>query len=205
MSTRIPYSIVLPPGWVRLAVTEPGDPKVMALATKLVAPMPPEQRPRMARILRDHLEASIAQARENNALDVYFPTEPVEGSPLPMSIVVAEAQLPAKAQGASHTDALLHFGSKPGAEAKSIDGRLAVRSIGRTDAILDDNGNVVTPATKRISYLVSTGGDAPALLLVVGSVVRLEADETGEFAEALEFLFDSMVTTIRFLTAVVAV
>lgn len=196
MPERLKYSLVLPSGWEHLVVREPGDPAVAALADRLVMPLPAEQRPRMRRLLLDHLEANMAQAREGLAQDIYFPTEPIEGVPIPMSIVVSEAPIP-KDKAISHVDALVGFAAKPGAEATSIDGSLAVRTTGFLAQKVDERGNIVVPATKRISYLVSTNETTPRLMLVLGSIIKLDADENGELLEALEFLFDSMVTTIR--------
>jgi hypothetical protein len=196
MPERLQYSLVLPPGWVHIVVREPGDKAVAALAKKLVSHLPKAQQPRLARLMCNHLEETIAQAREGNAQDVYFPTEMLGGSPVPMSIVVAEAPIP-KGKSVSQVDALVGFAAMPGAEAKAIDGSLAVRTTGNLSAKCDEKGNVVVPPTKRISYLVSTTTGTPRLMLVMGSIIRLEADEKGELLDALEFLFESIVTTIR--------
>ncbi|WP_104087873.1 MULTISPECIES: hypothetical protein [unclassified Cryobacterium] len=76
-------------------------------------------------------------------------------------------------------------------------GRLAVRQAGDVPVVLTANGELQIPASRRISYaIVPPTGDR--LLVVTGSMLRMDTPEADDLLDAVEQLFDAMALTIRF-------
>ena len=192
MTAPIEYRFVLPPGWVQIALDDSADKTVRDIARTAAAAVEPENRVVAESFLRDQLTSVVAQARANGGQDLYVPTAPVEGMPLPMSIVVSEIIPPGDGARFSSSDALVSFASRSAdSTATTIDGQLAVRSSGVIPA--DDD----RPETRRLSYLVCTPGP-PRLMLITGAIVQLDLEGFDHIDSALELLFDSMTATIRF-------
>jgi hypothetical protein len=189
----IPYRIVLPPGWVRIPIDKHTDETVRDVAHRLAEKVDAPARGKAETFLREQLATAVRDAAANRGQDLYFPTLPIEGVPVPMSVVISEVALPTGATNNSPTDALLSFAARSaGSVAAEIDGVLAVR------ASVDISASDKVPATRRVSYLVNTPTAPPRLMLVTSSIVRLERDGENELLEAYEFLFDTIATTIRF-------
>jgi hypothetical protein len=189
----INYRFVLPPGWVHIPVDDEADDAVAHLARKAAARVEPSKRATAETFLREKLDEAVAQARASSGQDLYLPTEPVQGMPLPLSIVVGETRPPGKGVSFSAADALLSFASRsPDSRASAIDGELAVRStsvIAATDEF---------PGSRRVTYLVCTPAPNPRLMLITAAILTIDVEGFPEIADSLEFLFDSMVATIRF-------
>ncbi|MBC7590521.1 MAG: hypothetical protein H7226_05685 [Salinibacterium sp.] len=127
--------------------------------------------------------------------DLYLPTELIHGAPVPLSIIVSAPQLAAGENSAA--DALLAFAARGGATPVEVGGRLAVRQAGDVPVVLAANGELQIPASRRISYaIVPPTGDR--LLVVTGSMLRMDTPEADDLLDAVEQLFDAMALTIRF-------
>jgi len=189
----INYRFVLPPGWVHIPVDDEADDAVAALARKAAARVEPSKRAKAETFLREQLEQAVAGASAGKGQDLYLPTEPVQGMPLPISIVVGETRPPGDGVSFSTADALLSFASRStGSRASAIDGELAVRAttvVPATDEL---------PGSRQITYLVCTPAPNPRLMLITAAILALDVEGFPEIADSLEFLFDSMVATIRF-------
>jgi hypothetical protein len=189
----IDYRFVLPPGWVHIPVDDQADDAVAALARKAAARVEPSKRAKAETFLREQLEQAVARARAGKGQDLYLPTEPVQGMPLPISIVVGETRPPGDGVSFSTSEALLSFASRSTeSRASAIDGELAVRSttvVPATDEL---------PGSRQVTYLVCTPAPDPRLMLITAAILTIDVEGFPEIADSLEFLFDSMVATIRF-------
>lgn len=194
MADRVEFGILLPPGWARIAVDERTIASIPALAEQLTKGAPAESRAATRELLQTHLQGAIRQALDHDGQDLIIATAPVRGMAVQMSIVVATPELPVKTASAS--DALLAFaGRDPDATAAGVDHELAVRRVAEVPAQRDDRGELVAPPSRRISYLVAP---AAGPVLFVASILRLGYDGEDEVIEALEFLFDTLMGTVRF-------
>lgn len=199
VSERVAYRLIQPPGWVHLVIDDQVDAAISALAHELVRESPLEQRVQIEGLLRNQLRTSVEKAREIGGQDVYLPTKQVGGIPLAMSIVVASSPPKSSSSTSTPNDALLAFAARnDSAQAKTVDGQLAVRKVIDVAAELDDNGQLLQPASRRITYLIVTPGEVSRMMVLTGSILNLDVVDGDELVEAMEFLFDSIVTTVRF-------
>ena len=194
MPERVEYGILLPPGWTRIAVDEETFAAIPNLARELTKAAPVERRAETMTMLRTQLQGAVRQAIDNDGQDLIIPTAPIRGMVVQMSIVVAVPELPVK--NASASDALLAFAGKdPNAKAAGIDNELAVRRVAELPEQRDANGQLTAPPSRRISYLAApTAGP----IMFVASIVRVGYEGEDEVIDALEFLFDSLIGTVRF-------
>ncbi len=193
---RVGYRIVLPPGWLRIPLDEKADARGRELVAAVAARAQPQARAEIQRFLGLQLQTALRLARENGGQDFYLPTLPVDGVPLSMSVVVSVIAPPPGASG-SASEALLSFTTgDETAEAATLGQQLAIRRHSDADAIYTD-GELTTPASRRITYLTTPPGDS-RLMLVTASILKLEAEGADEITDAIEFLFDALVRTIRF-------
>lgn len=195
MTDRIAYGLLLPPGWERIRVDDTAGARIRDLARQLCADADPSARPAAQVTIETQLRRAADNARRHGGHDLYFPAQPVGGIPLPMSVVVATppGALP---QGGQPKDGLLAFASRrDGAKAKFIDGQLAVRTASTVPPTADE-AEMGLRGTRRVNYLALTPDGR--YLLVTASIIRLAIDDEKQITDAMEFLFDSVVTTIRF-------
>jgi hypothetical protein len=201
---RVGYRLIRPPGWIHVVLDDSVGDSARRIATRIASGAPAQTRTQALQFFQKMLTDSIDEARANGGQDLYLPTEPVDGIPLSMSIVVAVSPPPVGA-GSSPSEALLGFAANDvSAKAMTIDGQLAVRRFVDAPPQRNDAGEVELPASRRITYLTTPPGQHGRILLVTSSILRLDVLDGDRLLEAMEFLFDSMVTTIRFDGAAVA-
>ena len=89
------YSLVLPPGWLRLPA-RPGaaEPVLDEALDEAFAGLPRDSVGPLRAELRRRALALVAEARFADAVDVYVPLLGVRGRPLPASVIVAVTTLP---------------------------------------------------------------------------------------------------------------
>jgi hypothetical protein len=196
-TNRVEYSIIRPPGWKNVRITEAAVRDAPAFVARATAGVPEQNRATLRGLLGPALQKAVRDALKHGGQDLIYPTEPVEGMLPPLSIVVSVPPLPV-AKGLSQPDALLSFAAgDAGATATSIGPALAVRRSAEAAPQKDAAGVLIAPASRRLSYLIAVPGDTRTLL-VVGTILRIGGDAEQQIVDALELLFDSMVGTIKF-------
>ncbi|MEO7123104.1 MAG: hypothetical protein ABI400_08330 [Lacisediminihabitans sp.] len=195
-STRVAYRLIRPPGWVHIVLDESADATGRVLAERIAFAAPQANRVQARHFFDSMVGEAIVEARANGGQDLYLPTEPVDGIPLSMSIIVAVS--PPQAGTGSPSEALLAFSANdPTAKASTIDNQLAVRRYVDVAAKLDGDGKIEQPASRQITYL-TTPPDDERVMLITSSILRLDVPDGDTLLEAMEFLFDAMVGTVRF-------
>jgi hypothetical protein len=197
---RVEYVMVRPPGWVHIPIDEKAADASAAFAHTAAKTLPPEKRAMAEQFIVQQLAAAVAQAEDNGGQDLLFPGETVNGAAVPLSIVVAQAPMPAGSTSAPRMEALTSFSVRsPTSQIVSVGGEPAIRQFAEVPTREDAQGNFEAPANRRVTYLVWSPGQSPRLMMFVGTIMRLETDEGASLVEALEFLFDTLVSTVRFV------
>lgn len=183
------FSILLPPGWVRVPVNESADAKFEDLINGVVAAAPAERK----RELRAMLEAAVRQmlvtARAQRATDFIISLSAMQGLPIPASISASLLELP-DAGTLTSQEQLLRFATGS-ARAVELDGLVAMRRV------RDDRGNAETPPHRTISYVCHLPWSDEWLLLTA-SIITTDEPGYSDVLEALEALMDAMISTVRF-------
>ena len=198
MTDRVPYRLIRPPGWIHIVLDDSADAAARAIAERIASGAPAANRAQARQFFTTMITGAITEARENGGQDLYLPTELVDGIPLSMSIVVAVS--PRSPDSGTPSEALLAFAANDEtAKAVTVDNQLGVRRFVDVPAQVDADGGVTQPASRRITYLMVPPHDE-RVMLITSSILRLDIPDGEELLEAMEFLFDSIVTTVRFGT-----
>jgi hypothetical protein len=188
-----------PPAWAHIEIGEKAAGQIAGLGHSIAATVEAANREVAQKFIVDQLRTAVDQATESGGQDLFFPTEPVEGFIIPLSILVALPALPVGAEEQPRMHALTAFAAKASnPEITSLGGQPAIRSMKDATAVVDDQDNLLVPATRQVSYVLWAPGAGNRLVAFVGSMVRLDSEEGPALTEALEFLFDTMMDTVRF-------
>jgi hypothetical protein len=199
MPDRIGYQLIQPPGWIRLDIEDTSGKEIRDFARYAAAASAPAVRPQLESLIREQLGAALRKARDIGGQDLFMPTELVQGLPLPMSIVVsASPPLPASTEVGSGAALLAFASAHDTSEAIEIDGSLAVRSVTTTAPSPGSSDATQILGSRRISYLVDAPTPLPRLFVVSCTIMQFPSDVDGTMTDALEFLSDAIVETIRF-------
>lgn len=199
MTDRIGYRIAEPPGWVRLVADVPDPVKVRTLAKRIASAADPRVRAKVETFVYDQLFGALTEASARGGTDMFLSTELIDGVPLQMTIVVGVAPLSEFGKATNQTDAMLAYVARTrGAKATEVGGSLAVRSSVDVAAIEGTEDAARAFDTRRVSYVIAAPTDDKRLLIVSSSIRREKGDLESSMLEAMEFLFDAMVATIRF-------
>jgi hypothetical protein len=200
--TAYGYTVVLPPGWVRLDVGS--DDALAEVEAAVQESMPPGSKDSLGPLveqLRRRATVVLQRARDNGAVDVYLPLRGVRGRPVPASFVVAVLRLPdppgeAVVNGpqADRSAALMStlVARTPGAQMRQLPAGPAVRSrqVVEPEMLTDD------PRVSRVDYHLPVPGD-PTRVVVVTFNTAGTGDPGDDVAELLVDLFDALMTTWR--------
>ena len=183
------YSLVLPPGWVRIGLRDPRRTEAgvkHALDTAFAG----YGRDRVAQVRREAeqgLRDQVAAAKKAEGLDLYLPVTMMHGMAVPASFLVSEGRFDTQLElDASEMILSLATGS-PAAETVAVDGSVAVRT--RKTVAADPERSVESEST-RVEYIVAVPGDANRWLLIAFSVLGV-----GDLADLLTDLFDAVMST----------
>lgn len=190
-------ALLLPEGWVAVSTGPNREADVRGIASQAVLAFEPQRRD-MARVrVRNMLDDAVRQAQERGLYEVWLPIAPTAGYHLPMSFAVGP--LPKQpADGANVQDILLGLSAAaPGAMAVEVSGVLGVRTVADREAVSDATGELVTPAVRLVSYVVSPTPDFDEWTVFTASLFRPDGPESDEIMEALEVLADSMMATVH--------
>ncbi len=188
------YSLVLPPGWVRVPVGgETGKALDEAIERALPADLPRDEAAPLKVKIKGRLLVAASEAGDTGALDMYLPIQGMHGIAIPASFLVSE--IPVQ-PGKEAEEAKRTFAAE-GGTAVTVDGEQAIRldDLVEPDTLMTD---VDVPA-RRITYLVPTPGKARWLVVSFGTVG--DGNPEGDFAGVLVDLFDAIMTTFRWSDA----
>jgi hypothetical protein len=195
------YTLVLPPGWVRIPVNGSHTDHTIdeAITAALPADLPRDEAAKVRITVKGRLLAAAAEARDVGGLDLYLPLGRMHGLAIPASFVVSE--LPVQ-PGREADEAMREFATDPDAAPATVDGDPAIR----LDAVLEPDTLMteIDAPTRRITYLVPVPG-MPRWLAVTFSTIRDGGSEDGSssFSQILVDLFDAIMTTFRWAEPVV--
>jgi hypothetical protein len=178
------YSLLLPPGWVRVPLRggtrETLDAKVFRGIEKVPEGVPREKAVAYRLEVRRTVERLAAEARRAGGLDLYVP---VGGKPLAASFVVAQVR------GEDAVPPEVVLGRLPG-EVRGVGDTAGVR---REYVVAPREGDV---GARHVHYVLPVPGDAGHWLAVSFSTAG-DGDPDSAFSRAVADLFDAMMTTFR--------
>ena len=185
------YSLVLPPGWVRVPVHGDVDKTLdEAIARALPPDLPRDEATPVKVRIKGRLLKAAAESRDMGALDLYLPLEGMHGLAIPASFIVTDIPVPPGQDEAAAVRELVNSGAEP----VSVEGDDALRldETIQADSLLNDE---VTTPSRRITYLIPAPG-VPHWVSVTFSTIG-DGDPVSEFTEVLIGLFDAIMTTFR--------
>jgi hypothetical protein len=185
------YTVVLPPGWIRVSLTGGVDDAVRDIADRMFRHVPRDAFTDRRREMEDLLRDMVRRARAGNGLDLYLPVEPMHGRLVSASFVVGGVMLPDEIDAIESVALLGNL---------AADGRIA--DVGgapgvRTERIEAENpGQGGFAASRRVDYMVAVPGDDRRWITVTFSTPGGGAPDD-VVADALVQLFDAIMTTFR--------
>jgi hypothetical protein len=191
------YTLVLPPGWRHIPLRRGTDAAVREILDEVFGRLPRELSRDKTGPFRRELERQLgkaaARARNNSAMELYLPVEPMHGAPVAASFVVSEvsfgsAEVVDPALIVSH----LASGSRD-TRPVMVDGAMGVR-IERIAA--PDPAAGIEHGSRRVDYVVSVPEDPDRWLAVAFSTLG-GGDPGDQYAKLLAELFDAIMSTFR--------
>jgi hypothetical protein len=191
------YTLVLPPGWVRIPVRHGTAAAVRAVVDEALKQVPRSiPRDSLAPYraeMEGRLQEMARQARGRGGVDLYLPAAARGLVPVGASFVVSEGQL-----------------NTPGATPEQMVAYLAALDDGDRRVVAVDDGAAVraervagaeptiqiTAGSRRIEYMVPVPGEQGRWVFVVFSTFGA-GDPDDEMAKALAGLFDAIMSTFR--------
>lgn len=179
------FSLLLPPGWVRLPLDGREHERVVALVNDKVQELPPQAREGLRRTMTRDVLASLEKARAAGGVDVFLSVAESQGLPIAASCLVTflntRDELPL--QG------LLEEFAADQVSLVTVAGARAVR---RRYLEESESGDVVLQTTL-VDYFVPLPASTGLLVLSFGTSLE-------PLAEALVQLFDAMAESLRWVT-----
>ncbi len=190
--------LLLPEGWVRIPLDDRAPHAVAAIVARVAAGVDRTRRDLVRVTLRRRLDAAVAEAAERRVFELWMPIAPTGGVSIPASVAVAA--LPSQPDPRRPVlETLLSISAgAPGAIAVEIGGALGVRVVVDQRERLDDAGELVAPATRLVSYIVSPAHAGGEWLVFSASIMVPDGEDSGALLAALEFVIDSMMATVIF-------
>lgn len=190
------YTLVLPPGWVRIPLRSGTDASIRDVVKRTFANIPddlPRDEVTKHRLqLERRLRELAGQAAENAGLDLYMPTALRGTVAVTGSFVVSEAKLRG-GQDLDPSEVAMALASGQDSQRVRVDGAHGVRST-RLVPASEKRG---TPfAARHVDYALAVPDD-PGRWLTVAFSTPGDGNPEGEFADLLVELFDAIMTTFR--------
>ena len=183
------YYILLPPGWIRVSLTQSLDTAVKDITDRMFARLQRDaysvERRQMAEMVREMLR----QAKERDGIDLYLPVEELHGMSVAASFVVGGLFL------GNEVDALEALGLSgelaAGGSLVDVDGSIGARVERVQEA---DAARGVEVSTRHVDYAFPVPNDAGRWLTVTFSTPGGGAPDD-KVADVLVELFDAMMST----------
>jgi len=193
------FLIIVPPGWARLPVRPDQRSALTEMIEAIVTDALPADLPRDSAEpwraeLRKRLLSEADKARDAGASALYLPARPVDGIPVPASLIETEVDDDDVAPAA---DVIAELLRDPQADAMRvvIDGADAVRTDTALSRVpLEDDG--LELATRQVVYTIDVPHRA-GRWVVLSFTTIMAVGASGELGDALVLLFDAMMTTFR--------
>jgi hypothetical protein len=195
------YSLVLPPGWLRLP-TRPGaaEPVLDEALDEAFAGLPRDSAAPLRAELRRRVLGLVSDARAANAVDVYVPLLGVRGRPLPASMLVALTTLPAGLATDAGTGGTADAGAAVAGLLSRVaaDGRGTVVSLpaglaARVETHEPPRDEGEGHGTRRVVFHLPVPFEPQRWVVVTCTV----ADGLPPMTETVVELFDALLTTWR--------
>lgn len=181
------FRVLLPPGWVRVPVTDRATESVVALATARARVAPPEQQESVRTHLVSLLSRAVAAARDAGGVDVMLSVDAVEGVPVPASCLVSYVEPESEHDLAMLAGQL----AGPGVEVSVVD-LDAGRAVRRQSTRWAEDA-AVSVVLSELAFWLPVPGRSGLLVLTFST-------PSAELAPALLPLFDAIATTLRWVT-----
>ncbi|MET4053742.1 hypothetical protein ABID81_003123 [Frigoribacterium sp. PvP054] len=196
------FVMALPPGWVRLPARPEAAEQLRHELDAIVAAALPDDLPRdsaepLRRQFRRQLARTVEEAGEAGATAVYLPGAPVDGFTLPASLVESEVEDESETEPVAVIARLLTDAGQVDGGLRDVDGAAAART---EDVLTNDQaeGSWERVWTRRVVYTISVP-HRPGRWLVLNFSAVYGDEPTERLAEALVYLFDALVTTLRWV------
>jgi hypothetical protein len=173
------FTVLLPPGWIRIPLDGREGARATALATAKAAGLGEPQREAVKQQILGMLREAIRRAREAGGIDIMISLAERDGLPLAASCLVSYVE-----QGAAvPMDQLAAELGRDGGEVSGaeIDGVPAIRH------------RYVQPPVTRVDYLLRMPGRTGMLTLAFATPIE-------PLADALVLLFDAIAESLRWQT-----
>ena len=181
------YTVVLPPGWVRIGLRDPRetDAGVKHALDTAFAGYGRDQVAQIRREAEQDLREQIAAAKQADGLDLYLPVSMTRTMMVPASFVVSEGRFDTQEEVDAKEMVLSLAASTPEAEVAAVDGSIAIR-VRKVVAGIEGKA----PDSTRVEYIIAVPQD-PKRWLVAG----FSTLGTDELADLLADLFDAIMST----------
>lgn len=198
------YSLVLPPGWVRIPLRQDTEQALDELVFKNLEQIPeevPRDKGMKYRLdVRRRVTRLVREAQKADGLDLYLPVEQHSAPLVSASLLVSEILLPGSENRPEGV--LARVGGSGGRDvatsAQEVDGITSLRRErfrkGMTSDELDESVSART-----VDYVVPVPENPGRWLLATFSTPD-DGDQGADFAALLVELFDAMMTTFRWST-----
>lgn len=180
-------SLVLPPGFVRIAPSDSPLTSIEPIVKQAAANAPQERRTEVARFVRRQLRDAVAAARTQKVTDLVIPTALIAGAALPASLTLARMAMNGEVRTPSQ---LLISWLARGGTPIELDGLAGVRRVRELPA-KDES-----PAQRQVAYLTHLPWEGQWLLATV-TILTSSDPAARETLEAIETLFDAILQTLR--------
>ncbi|MEV6317387.1 hypothetical protein [Streptomyces sp. NPDC051776] len=196
--TTAGYSLVLPPGWVRIPLRGGTDEAIRTVVKRAFAKPPrdvPRDEPAKLRVqLEARLRDTATQAAESDGLDLYLPTAPRGGVGLTGSFIVSEIRLRV-GDSLNADDITGELAARASSQKVSVDGRTGAR----TERALPANESRGAPyASRQVNYVLPVP-KAPGRWLTIAYSTPADGNPEGEYADLLVELFDAIMSTFDWI------
>lgn len=191
------YTLVLPPGWVRIPVREGTanalEEKVFRGIERIPDGVPRDKGMAFRAEVRRRVEGMVGEARKAGGLDVYVPVRGRPGELMAASFVVAEVPGEARAEAVLAQVAGEGRGGAAG-EVREVAGTLGARWEYVEPPALDEG---VETYSRHVDYALPVPGEGSGRWLTVTFSAVGDGDPGSEFTRVLAELFDALMTTFR--------
>ncbi|MCK6209433.1 hypothetical protein KZX45_02615 [Georgenia sp. EYE_87] len=192
------FSIVVPPGWVRIPVGKGSRQAVTAVLDRTFAGIEDPRVAGLRRQLQTAITRQVRAAAAQSGVELYLPVERVHGVTVPASAIVS---LPRLEPAEDPADVLLAVvARRPGAEVVEIGGAPAVRTLehlaGSGAVGVGEEG---APARRQLTYYLAEAGAGARYAVVSASILEGPDDGGAAVADAVTELIDAMLTTFRWV------
>lgn len=187
------YTLVLPPGWVRIPLRSGTDAAIGRMLDRSFEGVSRDEVAAARRRLQQQLREMAAAARERNGLDLYLPTERMHGFTVAASFAVAEVAFDelASVDPALMVTTLVAEAST--SQVVVVDGSPSARA-----EVVEppEPGAVHEFGARRVHYVIAVPDESDRWVVVTFSTIG-QGKPTDALADLLVELFDAIMTTFR--------